>query len=706
MMRRASVGDAPSGAFLATASLDDIVAHSLEYEPEKDVSDLKDSENVSLVYHFLRHIWTSMTDASVYEPREGLAGDSDVIPFLHSDEWRQRVSKRILDLLSHFREDPSEDGTGGGEQTLPALRNVAQGHLTTCFKILSSYLLVGCQSSVTCTPRQSRRVGKSVLPKFSSAAMCLVDVYMYMVPIAIDLSSFLDLLTDLVKGLPVESAKVLSDFLYCRVSFLRTSFEQLEASATNARLVQTAGAKMIGLVRVLEGVLGESADGDVPVHIFNLRLTLTSCLPISHLGVCNRQSLSQEFTPVSKVTADEWTDIVTMSLRKRSYGISQFEISNYEAVAAISAPPSSTSGQLFDLKSLAGRGEPRVEVADTSQRIPSYAVYVHYCDVLNFVFNPFIIVEETQDYMDDLQTAFAAVTGYIISLIEKPQPPDTSLSWIIPLTSSVPAFIARSTSVKFWTSFLCASSFALQSLKISHKRTAPTESVYSLLREKSAASLDAIEKTLNQCISKIGGLAVTLERLLCREKEWVLWKQRGCTTDVLEPVTGDVFTFPEDVPSSDGESEEGEMVDFLDVLSQLESVSPVDENGLPEVGANFIIDVKDLCLNRQATAWYLEKRATDKPASSAHEKLYQMLDDYMEKMRMDADPAQGIEEAERSKHDPLFRFRFNRLFANRYVHKYMDLSNEDVTSGSIDCLVESLRSYDRMGKKVRKRAGT
>ncbi|GIX62645.1 GTP-binding nuclear protein Ran [Babesia caballi] len=692
MEKTDSGGSSPSETFLSTNFLDSVIAYALNYEREKEVSDLKDSENVSLVYHFLRHIWTSMTDASLYSALDNASDTHGVIPFLHSTQCRQQVAQRILGLLSHFREEQSEEAAGSGDSMQSTLRNVAQGHLLTCFKILSSFL-------------QSRKGDEEVLLRLSNATECLADVYMHLIPVGLDLSSFFDLLSDLVKTLPMESAKLFCDFLYKRLAFFRSSFQALEASVENSRMVQTSGAKMIGLVRVLESTLSECADDDTPTHIFNLRITLTSCLPISHLGVCNRQSISADFVPVSKAPQDEWTRLASLSLRKRVHAISHFEISNYEALAATTGTSFAPTDQLFTLKSLLGRDDCRSETVETMPNMPSYTVYSNYCDLLNFVFNPSVITEKTQDFMDDLQAKFASVAAYIVTLVERPQRCDPPLPWALRLTGSASAFISRCMTIPFWTSFLFASSLALQTLKVSHKRTAPTETVYSLLRDKSASSVDAIERTLNQCISKISGLSASLERLLSREKEWVLWKQGGCTADLFEPVTSDTLTFPQFDYAPESDSDEGELQDIVDVLGELESFSKKGDDGLPEIGANYRLAVDDLCLNRQAKAWFLEGNATDLPAESASDMMRHKLDDYVEKMQMDADPANGIEMSERSKYDPLFRFRFNRLFSAWHVNKYMDLSNEEIASGSLDCLVDSLSASEKPApKKARKRA--
>ncbi|GFE54260.1 hypothetical protein BaOVIS_016640 [Babesia ovis] len=694
----------PPEAFLSNSSMDAIIAHSLGYTLDRNISEVKDSEDVSLLYHFLRHIWTSMTNASVYTSIEGVTNTHDVIPFLHSSKCRQQVSHRILEFLSHFREDSSDDGAPVENNSTLPMRNTAQAHLSTSFKILSSFLLV-CPLVPVHISRQSG--GKNSDIYTNHGFLYLIEVYIYLVPAALDLSVFFDLLTDLAKTLPIWSSKALCDFLYQQSSCLNNIFKSMQASSSNSRVIQTAGAKMIGLVRVLESMLEESGDPDLPVCIFNLRITLTSCLPISHLGVCNRQSLSVDVEPVSKASPEEWKRLVALNTVKRPHGISQFEISNYEAIAGTTGSPSGISGEIFDLKSYLGASDDRCVTSQAIPYLPAYSVYCDYCDLLDFIFNPCVITEKTQDYMDSLQSQFSSVSSYIMSLAEKTHHTVVGTPWVIPMTSNATTFISRCTSLSFWTTFLSTTSLALQTLKISHKRTVPSESIYSMLRENAAASLDNIEKTLNQCVSKISGLPSKLERLLSREKEWVLWKQRGCTAEGMDPITRDTLTSPSEPLYTSPDVHQSDMMNFVKLLSQLESLSHVNQKGLPELGVNYILSIDDLCMNRQSKAWYLPTCATEVPATSATQKMYQKLDDYIEKMRMDADPANDIDPSERSKHDPMFRFRFNRLFASRHVNKYMELSNRDFASGSIECLVESLSpTVDRATKRQKKSAET
>lgn len=677
-----------SNGFLAECSLDTIVGHALTYEKDKDISDLEVSENVSLVLHFLRHIWAALTDTGLYPSIKRTSVTDYVIPFIHSAESRKEVSERILEFLSHFQ----EEATYGSDSSSSGLSYVAQGHVLTCFKILSSFLL-------------SRKGREEVLLKFNHATMHLIDVFMFLVPHAIDFFTFLDLLNELVKVLPPESTRVFADFLYERMDFLSSNIKELSASPSTSRLLQTSGAKLIGLVRALETSLREVPVTDESIRIFKLRVLLTGSLPRSHLGVCNRQSSSVKPDPIIPAGQDEWNRLVSLSIRKRSQEISQFELTNYETVAGVSGFSSAMSGQVFDIKALVGRADTRVDPAADTLVLPSYTVYCNYCDVLNFIYRPDIITEMTHDQLEELSNKFTSVTNFFMSVVDKPCRCDAKLEWVIEFRGHPAYFLAACYNMHFWEGFFCGIALAFQTLKISQKVSAPTESVYSMLREKSSETVDSMEKTFQHCLSRVGGLFARVDRFVNREKEWVMWKQRGCPESVPEPVSDDVLTLPSLPPECDYSMDDTDMEQLMEMLEYFEHVSAKDSSGLPEIGTNCRVVVDNLRFDRQAEAWYLPKCSNTADTCTAHEKLCQKLDEYVEKMRMDSDPANGIEESERSKHDVLFRFRFNRLFSVRHLHKYMELSNEELASGSLDCLVNSIHPPGKAAqKKPRKKA--
>lgn len=218
----------------------------------------------------------------------------------------------------------------------------------------------------------------------------VIEVFMALVPSVIDLSTLMDFLTDFVKALPLQSTKLFAEFIYNRSSFFIKNFKELEISTTNAKIVQTSGAKMIGLIRVFEFYLKEYTTTDVSVCIFNLRILLSSCLPISHLGLCNRQCVSADFIPLVKVSESEWHKIGKHLFKEKCEGLSEYEINCYEAAAINTGSAKTPQNQIFDIKAMATKIEVSSAPCD-SFKTTSYEIYSHYCDVANFIFQPDIV---------------------------------------------------------------------------------------------------------------------------------------------------------------------------------------------------------------------------------------------------------------------------------------------------------------------------
>lgn len=64
------------------------------------------------------------------------------------------------------------------------------------------------------------------------------------------------------------------------------------------------------------------------------------------------------------------------------------------------------------------------------------------------------------------------------------------------------------------------------------------------------------------------------------------------------------------------------------------------------------------------------------------EKLRQKLSDYVQKLDDDDNPDNGVEEEEKSKNNPLFCFRLQRLFGIFYGDAYCAMAYKDVSSAS------------------------
>jgi len=164
--------------------------------------------------------------------------------------------------------------------------------------------------------------------------------------------------------------------------------------------------------------------------------------------------------------------------------------------------------------------------------------------------------------------------------------------------------------------------------------------------------LRGLRNQIEQCLAKTRqGCDEMVTHLLSREVHWVNWKGQGCREwehDSLEMLTGkapEVDTLPEQLmvhiqpatkPKLDGMVKEilKEVKDYkLPVLDTLRK----DDEGQPEACAKVM---RELC-----------ERALDR-----HEE--------------DEDPAQGIEEEYKSKHNKAFMWQSRRLFGRHHLRVY------------------------------------
>ncbi|EKX73794.1 conserved hypothetical protein [Theileria equi strain WA] len=655
---------------LSDSSFNSLITHALNDKNGRKSGSIKESETESELLNFLKQIWTCLTDSSLYKTSEVKFENGPVIPFMHSEAARELIATQILKFLESYRDEPLSDS----KDTTPIipLSSIAQSHLLTCFKILVSFIIFNkdCRINV-----------KNV----TNGLLNLMDVLLRLVPSAMDLSTLLDFLTDTTKTLPMETAKVFAAYLAKRSEYFKRHFLALEDLPNNRQLIQTSGAKLIGLVKTFESSLSDDLSPEVSVCIFNVRMMLTYCLPISHLGVCNRQSISQPQEMVEKVSAEEWNVFEKLLLRPKCDGLSDYELGIYESIVSNVSHSKGSNLQIFDINSFASKQD--LGFTESFQ-IPSYEVYSSYCDILNFISNPEVVVDQDEEYFANLQKLYSCILSHVNSLSEYPSS-DKRLALIMHHTGNPAVFLSNSNNPSFWLCVLLSSSLALQTLKISHKKTGNNETIHSSLSERSASSIESIEKSILHSILRIKELG-SMDAVLSREKEWVLWKQGGCSSSILDPLTSDEFTTTDSsIPTfSDTEEEETQISRYVDTLKFLESAS--SEQYTPSIGSDYSLVIDDLKLNRQSHSWYLEEIATDEPADTQNEKLKQKLRDYKSKMLMDDDPANDICESERGKNNPLFRFRFAKLFSGNFIEKFMAMSNEDIASGSVDCLLRSL----------------
>ncbi|SBS83164.1 conserved Plasmodium protein, unknown function [Plasmodium malariae] len=104
---------------------------------------------------------------------------------------------------------------------------------------------------------------------------------------------------------------------------------------------------------------------------------------------------------------------------------------------------------------------------------------------------------------------------------------------------------------------------------------------------------------------------------------------------------------------------------------------------------NFLIEINKIYLRREAEFWELDEsdavtnmKKSKNETNILIEKLIEKLEDYKKKMHIDNDPINEIEESEKSKNNPVFKFRLAKLFILKYIDLYAIVKNKEF---STDC---------------------
>ncbi|KAK2195798.1 hypothetical protein BdWA1_002392 [Babesia duncani] len=486
---------------LCGTSLCEILSTSLEsrdaltYDPNEDI------ENVPMLYDFLGFIWTSLTDSSLYEE---MSDSTNIMPFRHSQSVKEKIVDRIIvhfanlssGVFTHLRDDLGD----------ASLRNIVQGHLLTCMKITTYFLM-------------SNKSFEAVTSNITAAILDVIEIFMMLVPACLELSTLLDFFTDFVKSLPHKSIVFFIEFVFAKSSFFRENFLALENNSS-PKIVQTSGAKMIAMIKAFESNLKSACCDDAALLTFNLRVMLTSCLPISHLGVCNRQSLSKDWESISRIPNEEWTRLESI-LKKESYvGITDREIQIYEAVAAGS---SHRISPIFDMQQIANKIKETKSTEGELVRSTSFKMYAHYCDVVNFVFSPESIIDMSVEAISNLSKGFKAICSHVTGLLERNNGEigmHANVTIIAP-TADCCDFLCNYSNLSFWIGIILSSIIAVEGLSTSHRRGAPEDTVISKLKEKPVQELNSIKDSLWRVAKSNSWLMSRTCALLEREKHWV-----------------------------------------------------------------------------------------------------------------------------------------------------------------------------------------
>ncbi|SCL99834.1 conserved Plasmodium protein, unknown function [Plasmodium chabaudi chabaudi] len=116
---------------------------------------------------------------------------------------------------------------------------------------------------------------------------------------------------------------------------------------------------------------------------------------------------------------------------------------------------------------------------------------------------------------------------------------------------------------------------------------------------------------------------------------------------------------------------------------------------------NYLLEINKIYLRREGEFWEIDDDETitnSKKQDNEHklliEKLIDKLEDYKKKMDIDNDPINEIEEDEKSKNNPVFKFRLAKLFILKYIDLYTIVKNKEFST-NCDFLYNLMLQMDK-----------
>lgn len=102
---------------------------------------------------------------------------------------------------------------------------------------------------------------------------------------------------------------------------------------------------------------------------------------------------------------------------------------------------------------------------------------------------------------------------------------------------------------------------------------------------------------------------------------------------------------------------------------------------------NYLLEINKIYLRRESEFWEIDDDETITNSKKNEnenklliEKLIDKLEDYKKKMDIDNDPINEIEEDEKSKNNPVFKFRLAKLFILKYIDLYTIVKNKELST--------------------------
>ncbi|ETB58724.1 hypothetical protein YYC_03548 [Plasmodium yoelii 17X] len=111
-------------------------------------------------------------------------------------------------------------------------------------------------------------------------------------PYYLNTTHFIEILTDFSNIIPIKFIKYFVNFFIKNKNNFISKYKQFQNNVifNDVIKIQTIGAKLIGFIKILQKKCNNNEKKESQ-NVFFLNILLSECLPINHLGFCNRQSL-------------------------------------------------------------------------------------------------------------------------------------------------------------------------------------------------------------------------------------------------------------------------------------------------------------------------------------------------------------------------------------------------------------------------------
>ncbi|PHJ18340.1 hypothetical protein CSUI_007829 [Cystoisospora suis] len=247
----------------------------------------------------------------------------------------------------------------------------------------------------------------------------------------LDFNNFVDLLVEFVRVLPLSEVGAVIQFLEENKSNIISAFhrkgrEYLSSPTSSAkqadaaqakRVLQAAGAKVIGMVKSIEEPLVHANEKQ---HVFALRRLLMDTLSLTHAGLSNRTMQKAETSTVVLDSLETWKSLNQLETADAADpGVSATPGSNLSPNKVSATSHSTSSGSTPKVDKTAtgaapdsGYDETKGDAASASTAPCSYSIYAAYGKALPFLQSPDLVLEQKSEVLAGTLQALETLLAY------------------------------------------------------------------------------------------------------------------------------------------------------------------------------------------------------------------------------------------------------------------------------------------------------